>query len=349
MRQFGVLLDDATMREEALRMGMIKNTKEALTPQQKVLAAQSLIWNQTSDAQGDFARTSDSVANQQKTMAAQIDNARIAIGDGLQPAMAKLLPYFVRAAEWVGQNAGLVLKLAGGIAALSAAVVVVNGVMKAYRATQLAVTTVTKLLTVAKNAQWLTTLRMRAGMLAWVATAGVVRAVSMVWTGVQWALNAALNANPISLIVLAIAALALGLVAAYKKSETFRKIVDGVFKVVKEVGVKAFDKLKEAIGWVVDKLQGLWDKFIAVKDAIKNGIGGIVDAITPWGMAPTAAPSSATFAASGTRYSASGGGGSVIVINGALDPVATARQIKRILKTEDVRAGNPNSLAWSAW
>jgi len=45
IRKFGVLLDDASLRQEALAMGLIKTTKEALTPQNKVLAANCLIWS----------------------------------------------------------------------------------------------------------------------------------------------------------------------------------------------------------------------------------------------------------------------------------------------------------------
>lgn len=43
---------------QALKMGLIETTTQALTPQQKVLAVQALIYEQTSAAQGDFARTS---------------------------------------------------------------------------------------------------------------------------------------------------------------------------------------------------------------------------------------------------------------------------------------------------
>jgi murein DD-endopeptidase MepM/ murein hydrolase activator NlpD len=48
-------------------------------------------------------------------------------------------------------------------------------------------------------------------------------------------LNAALTANPIGLVVVGIAALVAGLVIAYKKSETFRAIVDKAFSVLKKV------------------------------------------------------------------------------------------------------------------
>ena len=89
MRKFGVMLDDASMRQEALRMGLVKTTTEALTPQQKVLAAQALIMKQTTDAQGDFARTSGGLANQQRILKAQVENVQVSIGQKLLPVMLK--------------------------------------------------------------------------------------------------------------------------------------------------------------------------------------------------------------------------------------------------------------------
>lgn len=85
IRQFGVLLDDATLKQEALSLGLIKTTKKALTPQQRVLAAQAVIWKQTKDAQGDFARTSGGLANQQRILKASFEDTKATIGKALLP------------------------------------------------------------------------------------------------------------------------------------------------------------------------------------------------------------------------------------------------------------------------
>ena len=85
MRRYGVLLDDATLKQEALRLGLIDTTNKALTPQQKVLAAQAAIFKQTGDAQGDFSRTSDGLANQQRILQAELENVAIEIGEKLLP------------------------------------------------------------------------------------------------------------------------------------------------------------------------------------------------------------------------------------------------------------------------
>lgn len=86
LRAFGVLLDDATLRTEALAQGLVKTTKSALTPQQKVLAAHAVIMRQTADAQGDFERTSDGLANSSRDLAADWADMRAALGEELLPA-----------------------------------------------------------------------------------------------------------------------------------------------------------------------------------------------------------------------------------------------------------------------
>lgn len=93
LRRFGVLLDDASLRAAALELGIVSTTKNALTPQQKVLAAQALIFKQTGDAQGDFARTSDGLANSQRILAAQVENVKISIGTALLPVATELFQF----------------------------------------------------------------------------------------------------------------------------------------------------------------------------------------------------------------------------------------------------------------
>ena len=89
MRRYGILLDDASMRQKAFELGIIATTKNALTPQQKILAAQALIFEQSADAQGDFERTSGSLANQQRILQAELENVTIEIGQKLLPVAIK--------------------------------------------------------------------------------------------------------------------------------------------------------------------------------------------------------------------------------------------------------------------
>ena len=123
IRAYGVLLDDATLRQKALELGITSTTKDALTPQQKVLAAQAAIFEQTTAAQGDFARTSDGLANQQRILGAQVDNLKARIGQGLLPvvqdivswANTKLIPAFSKLADvWVPRFSTAIKVLTSG-------------------------------------------------------------------------------------------------------------------------------------------------------------------------------------------------------------------------------------------
>ena len=140
MRRFGVLMDDASLKAEAMAQGLIKPVKDRnkietamarvtiaqskyndavkkhgkdsmealsaqaslgsaqstlqkategtiqpLTAQQKTLAAQGLIYKQTKDAQGDFAKTSDGLANQQRILSARFSDLKGEIGQKFLP------------------------------------------------------------------------------------------------------------------------------------------------------------------------------------------------------------------------------------------------------------------------
>jgi hypothetical protein len=65
---------------------------------------------------------------------------------------------------------------------------------------------------------------------------GVLAAALIAASAAATLLNLALLANPIGAVVLALAALAAGLVIAYNRSETFRRIVDDAFAAIKTLG-----------------------------------------------------------------------------------------------------------------
>lgn len=88
IRAYGVLLDDATLRQTAMKLGIYDGVG-ALTAQQKILAAQKAIFDQTGDAQGDFARTSGGLAGQTKILAAEFENLKVKLGQGLIPVAIK--------------------------------------------------------------------------------------------------------------------------------------------------------------------------------------------------------------------------------------------------------------------
>ena len=97
--------------------------------------------------------------------------------------------------------------------------------------------------------------------LAQAAASKIAVIASNAWKIAQIALNFVLSANPIGIVIMAIAGLVAILVAAYNNCETFRNICDQVWAVVKDLAsavwdflVKAFEKasavIKEAWEWV---------------------------------------------------------------------------------------------------
>jgi len=87
IRKYGVLLDDATLKNRALELGLISTTTGTLPPAIKVQAAYAEILAQTTDAQGDFTRTADGLANSQRTATARMEDAKAAIGEGFLPIL----------------------------------------------------------------------------------------------------------------------------------------------------------------------------------------------------------------------------------------------------------------------
>jgi hypothetical protein len=89
------------------------------------------------------------------------------------------------------------------------------------------------------------------------AEGALATAATSAWAAAQWVLNAALDANPIALVVIGISALIGGLVLAYQHSETFRAIVQGAFGAVKtavEAVVGFFKELPGALEAVGGKI-----------------------------------------------------------------------------------------------
>ena len=90
----------------------------------------------------------------------------------------------------------------------------------------------------------------------------------------QAGLNAVLKANPIGLVVSLLAALAAGLVTAYKTSETFRNAVNSAFASVKKIAQNAIGTVVDWINELVAKIRGA----AAALSNLKNGVGAAQDA-----------------------------------------------------------------------
>lgn len=105
---------------------------------------------------------------------------------------------------------------------------------------------------------------------------GVITKATALWTAAQWLLNVALTANPIGIVIVAIAALVAGLILAWNYSETFRAYV---LEMWRELGVAATWAWENAIKPVLDALVTAWDAVVAAVTAAVDWIVGAWDSL----------------------------------------------------------------------
>lgn len=162
-----------------------KKTAASLTAQEKAAAVLAIVQKDGAAAMGDFARTSEGAANKSKIVTASFEDQQAKLGSQLLPMWQGFLGYltdtgipaFSTMVEWIGKNSDTLLIMGGVVAGTAIAYGIATVAGTAYKAYQVA---------------------------AAAATGGL--------TVVQWALNAAMAANPIGLVVIAIGALVAGIV-----------------------------------------------------------------------------------------------------------------------------------------
>lgn len=162
---------------------------------------------------------------------------------------------------------------------------------------------VTDLATLALKSSTLARIKDRVATIAQAAAQRAAAAAAKAWAVSQRILNVVMRANPIGLVITAVAALAGGLIYAYKRSETFRKVVNGAFKAVQDAGKFMWEKVLKptfrflvtawlnvagailhgaatAFGWVPGlgpKLKGAAKEFDKLKKSINNSLAGVDD------------------------------------------------------------------------
>ena len=249
LKKFGVAMNDVRLKEQAMSMGLIKTTSGVLPPLIKAQAAYALIMHDTQLAQGDYARTADGAANTMRTLQAEFQNAKVALGNALLPAFRALLavlklivPMLTAIGTFFTENAD----------ALKVFAILVGGLTTAfygYKAALVAVKVAQELFVVIQTL-------MKGATLASIASTNGLAASMIV-------LNKAMRANPIGLIITGLMVLGAAFVWAWKKSETFRGIVIKGAQII----LNAFAYLVQGIGkfiGMLSKVPGMgWAKGIA--------------------------------------------------------------------------------------
>ena len=94
-------------------------------------------------------------------------------------------------------------------------------------------------------------------------------------TGVQWAMNAAMTANPVGIIVVAIGALIGGLVVLYNKCEGFRNVVNAAFGAISTAAKYVWENIKIVWSAVSPFFTKIWEGIKAAVSVLKVHLIGM--------------------------------------------------------------------------
>ena len=258
LKKFGIDLSSAAVEAYALSSG-IWDGSDAMTNAEQVQARYGLLMESTAKTAGDFANTSDGLANSQRIMKANLADAAATIGTALLPILAELVTFFsTQVVPWLQEN------VPKAIDVLAAAF---EGVRTAVQFVIEHFETFGPIL---------------AGVAA--AIAGVLVVAFYGWaTAAGAAAIATIAANaPIIAIGVAIAALVAGIIYAYTHWEAFRLAADAVVRWFRTVFLPAMERVWEA---VVEGARALADFFVTtvwpmmqrVWDAIQVGAQALAD------------------------------------------------------------------------
>jgi TP901 family phage tail tape measure protein len=180
-----------------------------------------------------------------------LETLAITFGTVLLPAATSAMRFLTGSFAKLGEHKTATLALVGAVGALSAIVLTISAAVKVYTALTIAWGAATVATTAAVSAMGFALMALRAPL--------VTTALLM-------------QAHPFVFIATAIIAVGAALVIAYKECETFRKIVDGAWKVIKRVagwlitaGVKAFNAMRDAV-------KAAWRVIDTVTRAVWGGI-----------------------------------------------------------------------------
>jgi len=114
IERYGISLNDAALTAKGLELG-IKKVGGSFSTQEKQLITQALLFEQSTDAQGNFSRESDTFAHKMQVASARMEDMKTKIGSALLPTVVNLMDAF-------GEKLNPVLtEVGGGFKAFGAA------------------------------------------------------------------------------------------------------------------------------------------------------------------------------------------------------------------------------------
>ena len=258
LKQLGINMSVANLEAYALSQGIDK-AYSSMSEAEKATLRYNYLMSATANAQGDFSRTSDSYANQQKILELNMQNLAATVGTAVLPTLTGLTTWLN---DFLAGTSSFNIDTL--IAGIKAAIPVVTGLTAAFVAYKaaLGISTLIDTVKTALEGQRVATV---AAELA------------------QKLLNSTMLANPFVLVATLLAGLSAALVTAYNTSEEFREKVNAAFGAVKNVVDTVVTAIKN--GW--EGIRTAWgnavDFFTEIKDGIANAFSNLVNTAVNWG------------------------------------------------------------------
>ena len=302
IRKYGIDVSAAAVENYLLEEG-IASSKATITEAMKVQGRYALVMEATEKMSGDFANTSEGLANTQRLLAAEFDNSMTRLGQHLLPVMTELanfllkhgIPALNQFIDFIGPK----LETAIGDARKNLGQVRDRYEEVRDAADEMAASIRDRVNVEFERGQkfvedYRTELSYAAGAIGGIVTALVAyqtataaaRGVTVAMTAAQLALSAVMALSPWGLIALAIAAVIGALLALRLNYQDVADAAMGVFRDL-QYGLKVIQHfVGEGIEWLrtqLEKLQPVIDAvgefFGRMRDAITDAVAAAVDAI----------------------------------------------------------------------
>lgn len=290
-KTLGASILETNLNTAAAEMGLGKYSSK-MKESTKIQIRLHAIQMQSKDAMGDVARNLDTEVGKRRRLTAEIQNQQIALGQKLMPIWMKTLDLGLNFIDVIEKNSSTLNKMADTVGSvfegMNSFIGVLTGTTAKSRALQGVVGTLTGAYTTYKGVA-LATYAIEKARTAYKFTKSIpatfmeniaiikntallgAQKVALLATNIatkamtigQWALNVALNANPIGLVIAGLVGLVAIGVTVYKNFDTIKEKVLGLWETFKNSPLKKVFDLTP-LGLFIKGLQkayGIWKKF----------------------------------------------------------------------------------------
>jgi len=301
MRKYGVDISDTTLKAMAEARG-IKLVNGVLDRQSRAMLILEKVQLDSADAMGDFIRTSDGYANSMKIMKARIEDFFTTVGAFFLPIMTKLVnkvrEMIEQGEKWAEANKEKLIETFTKLGEVLFGIVNILAVLgkamfwiisSPLGKVILAIAAAMVVWEVATYAVIIAQKVLMAAMvlgkfLQFIKIIFMIAKAKGIWTAAQWALNFALTANPIGVIIMGVAALIAVIIAITVIIVKFRKKIVEFFKLLWQ-GIMVFKNVISIFMpflWLPLTIIKNWKKIIDFFKNFKENIKSIFSGISEW-------------------------------------------------------------------